>query len=235
MTFRFLISSILFILSPALVGAQVQNAPSRANTINANIQQTPTSRAVSSLTFRIEGGKFWINGNLVQEQNLPKSLLEIDRNLFYQTTVFGIEEITFSLRGRNYLVKDDRVVEFANDKETQPAYEQRKGQEAAQGYYSDIKRESPTLFQSMNREGMLYEQAQRLVWQYQKAKSKDKPAIKDELRSVLGQIFDLNERNRELEIRELEQMIESAKREVSYRKSSKQAIVNNALEELLAQ
>lgn len=233
MRLRFHFTLILFVLTVSLASAQSQNPPSRANSINSNIQQAQTSRAISSLTFRIEGGKFWINGNLIPEQNLPKSLHDIDQNLFYQTSVFGIDEITFSLRGRDYLVKVDRVVELPKEMDPQPVPDQRKEQETVQGYYSDIKRESPTLFQSMNREGMLYEQAQRLIWQYQKAKAKDKPAIKEELRVVLGQIFDLNERNRELEIRELEQMIESAKREVSYRKSSKQSIVNNALEDLL--
>jgi hypothetical protein len=49
----------------------------------------------------------------------------------------------------------------------------------------------------------------------------------------LGQLYDINERNKELEIEELEDMIDAAKKEVQYRKTHKSEIIGRSLENLL--
>ena len=69
--------------------------------------------------------------------------------------------------------------------------------------------------------------------EYSLATGKQRDKIKEEIRLVLGQLYDINERNKELEIEELEDMIEAAKKEVQYRKTHKSDIISNSLDNLL--
>jgi hypothetical protein len=72
-----------------------------------------------------------------------------------------------------------------------------------------------------------------LLMEYSLATGKQRDKIKEEIRLVLGQLYDINERNKELEIEELEDMIDAAKNEVQYRKTHKSEIISNSLDNLL--
>lgn len=214
-----------------------QNANPRSAEVNS-VQRSPY-RVASGLSFRIENGKFWINGNLVPAKELPKSLQEIDKSIFYQAAVTGMDELGFSLGGADYTVRDNKISEVAHPQQRQLTFQPEVSNtssntnRAAEDYYSQIKRESPGLFYSLNYEGALYEQARNLVASYQTAKGKQRDQIRDELRVILSQLFDINEHNRELEIKQLQQMIESAKEEVQYRKANKAEILDNTLDGIL--
>lgn len=189
---------------------------------------------VEQLSLRIEGGKVWVNGNLVPKKELPKGLRELDPNFYYTTAVFGIREISFNLQGKDYLVKADKIVELPprSTKEVNPAANM-DSQAAMEEYYSNLKRETPSLFYSMTREAVLTEQARNLVYQYQFAKGDQLKDIRKQLSGILEQLFEINERNRELEILELQQMIDIARKEVEMRRQNKSLIIDNTMEELL--
>lgn len=227
---------VLFCLLTSLFG-QIQGQAVQ-NSANRSVQNNYSApRASSTLSFRIENGKCWVNGNLMDEKDLPVGLRSIDPSVYYQTAVLGINEIGFQLYGKAYLIRIDKIIELPpvstqQNTNVSRAYPQ---QEAAEEYYGQLKRESPTLFHNIGREGMLYEQCRDLLLRHQKAKGKDQDALREEMRNVLGQLFDINERNRQMEIQELELMIESAKKEVMFRKANKGSIIDNALDELLEQ
>lgn len=223
-----------------LLLASVALAAGNAHTQNPDIRKISTeepgySNNASQLSLRIEGGKVWINGNLMPKKDLPAGLRELDPNFYYQTAAFGIREIAFNLQGKDYLVKADKVVELpARPTAKEKGYD--KGQQAAmEEYYSNLKREAPNLFYSMNREAMLTEQARGLLYQYQFAKDEDAASIRKELRSVLEQLFEINERNRELEILELQEMIDVARKEVQIRRENKSLIIDNTLKGLIGE
>lgn len=188
--------------------------------------------APASISVRIEDGKVWVNGNLVPSKELPASLKEVNPAVFYQAAIFGVKDISFQLMGHEYLVRDGKITEaparprMARDNSLQQ-------QTAAEAYYSNLKREAPGLFYSLSREGALYEECRRLLIDHQLAQGKQKDKIREEIRLVIGQLFDINERNKELEIRQLEQMIEAARKEVELRKANKSLIIDKTLKDLL--
>ena len=201
-----------------------------------NTYQRSPVRVASALNLRIEDGKFWINGNLIPSKDLPGSLQGIDKAIFYQAAVMGMDELAFSLGGSDYTVRENKITEISRQPDNQLTVlseQSNSTNRAREDYYSQIKREAPGLFYSLNYEGALYEEARGLVASYQKAKGKQRDEIRENLRTVLSQLFDINEHNRELEILQLQQMIESAKEEVQYRKANKAVILDNTLDQVL--
>lgn len=189
----------------------------------------------SQLNLRIEEGKVWVNGNLLSKKNLPKSLRQIDERIFYQSVVFGLGEIAFSIQGREYLVKDNKVIELpSRSAVTANSTSMGKSQQAAmEDYYSNMKKEAPALFYSLAREAALAEQCRNLLIEFQTAPPREQKQIRKDLRTILDQLFDINEHNQQMEIKELQQMIDAAEQEVQLRKENKDAIIENTLEDLL--
>lgn len=211
---------------------EAQNAEPRQISNDRQVYQSN----VEQLSLRIESGKVWVNGNLVPKKDLPEGLRTLDPNFYYTTAVFGIREISFNLQGKDYLVKADKVVELPpRPTSKNKVYAQETSQAAMEEYYSNLKRESPSLFYSMNREAVLTEQARNLIYQYQFAKGESLKSIRSDLRDVLEQLFEINERNRELEILQLQQMIDVARKEVEMRKENKSLIIDNTLKELIGE
>jgi hypothetical protein len=201
--------------------------------------QSPRERQVSyddisnrkdHTTLRIDAGKVWIDGKTIPTDKLPASLQDIDPSIYYESTVGGVTEYTFNLGDHFYLVQNGALTEIDAEAVEPVGYDSKTATEA---YYSQLKRESPGLFYGLSREGVLLEQVRTLLIDYSRARSKDKPTIKEEIRLVLGQLYDINERNKELEIAELEDMIEAAKKEVQYRKEHKGEIIDQSLDNLL--
>lgn len=198
----------------------------------ANERTVAYVQAPSATSLRIDQGKVWLNGKQLPAAELPPSLQKLDKAIYYEAKVSGVSEFTFNIGEQQYLVQADKIseVQVAEGDLSPYAYDSKQATEA---YYSQLKRESPNLFYGLSREGVLLEQVRQLLHDYERAKSKDKPGIRTELRKVLSQLYDINERNKELEIAELEAMIEAAKQEVEYRKAHKAEIIERSLEELL--
>lgn len=228
---RLLTISLALLLSAGTLLAQRQQ---KVRNISSQEQNYETVAQPTQLSLRIENGKVWVNGNLIPKEQLPATLQNLHPNVFYQAAVFGVEDITFTLGAHEYLVRDGKVMEM--DGRTPEKETKGEGNLAAkEAYYSQLKKEAPNLFYSLSREGALYEECRRLLLEYQMAQGKQKDKIREEIRLVLGQLFDINERNRELELQQLEQMIDAAKKEIEYRKRNKSQIIGNTLKDLLGE
>lgn len=185
----------------------------------------------STIKFKIDQGKVSINGKAIPPAELPSSLQRVSPDIYYETTVAGVNAFTFNLGDRNYLVQNGKLSEVAGEGQgNELAYDRKTATEA---YYSQLKRESPNLFYGLSREGVLLEQIRSLLLEYSVAQGKQREKIREEIRLVLGQLYDINQRNKELELQELEDMIKAAKDEVQYRKLHKSEIIDNSLNQLL--
>lgn len=217
---------ILMLLLPLGTAAWGQSANNYAEKVSA-----PAAKQRTSTTLRIDQGRVWVNGKLIPTENLPQSLKIIDPYIYYESTIAGVSEFTFNLGDHYYLMQDGKLSEIQVSEDAQIAgYDSKTATEA---YYSQLKRESPGLFYGLSREGALLEQVRTLLMDYSMAKGQQREKIREEIRLVLGQLYDINERNKELEIQELEDMIEAAKKEVQYRKAHKSDIIQNSLDNLL--
>jgi hypothetical protein len=204
--------------------AHAQSGYSQVNQLEGNKQ--------GATTFRIDRGKVWIDDKPAKSDELPASLKKIDPSIYYEANISGLDAFSFSLNGHTYWVSKGKITEVdTRQMESDQANSERL---AAEAYYSQLKKESPNLFYGLSREGMLLEKIRSLLLDYSGTKNNKRRAeIKEELRGVLAQLFDLNERNQELEIQELEEMLESAKEELKFRKTNKSKIIDKSLEDLL--
>ncbi len=183
------------------------------------------------IRLRVDQGRVFLNDRALTNAELPTSLQNISQDIYYETNVAGVNEFTFNLGNRYYLVQNGKLTEIATEGQGNDSrYDSKTATEA---YYSQLKREAPGLFYGLSREGALLEQVRALLIDYSVAQGKQRDKIKEEIRLVLGQLYDINERNKELEIEELEDMIKAAKAEVQYRKAHKSDIIDNSLENLL--
>lgn len=189
------------------------------------------SSSNKAIRLRIDQGKVFLNERNLPSSELPVSLQSISPEIYYETNVAGVSEFTFNLGNRYYLVQNGKLTEVAAEGQSNESSYNSKS--ATEAYYSQLKRESPGLFYGLSREGALLEQVRSLLYDYSVAQGKQREKIKEEIRLVLGQLYDLNERNKELEIEELEDMIKAAKAEVQYRKIHKSDIIDNSLNNLL--
>lgn len=221
----FILLSILF-ANLYLQGQQLnsQNASIKGN--NSSIGQS------NSASIKIDRAKVWVNGKQVSEKSLPESLRSLDPSIYYEASVIGIEELTFNLNEKVFLLKNGMLTEISNGISNQSS-QASMDKAAAENYYSQLKRESPGLFYGLSREGVLLERIRSLLLDYSTANGKQRDKIKTEIRMVLSQLFDINERNKAMEIEELEEMIKVAKEELEYRKSHKSDIIDQSLENLL--
>lgn len=74
-----------------------------------------------------------------------------------------------------------------------------------------------------------------LAIEYQKASSTEKEKIKKELEKNLEYLFDLKEKQRESEVKMLEEEIDKLKEKIASRKNNKSTIIRRRIEELLGQ
>jgi hypothetical protein len=188
---------------------------------------TPT--AMQSL--RIEQGKVWVNGNLTQKSELPARLQEINGEYRFQASMYGVSELQFSFMGGDYLLKNGKIVELPAP-QSQQALSAEANTLTKQDYYSNLKQESPTLFLQINREALLTEKYMGLLMDYETAPRELRAGIEEEIRLVLGELFDLSLANMELELRELEQEVEIIRDNIASRKANRSRIISDKLEEV---
>lgn len=222
--------NIVFIL--LLLSVTAFTVKAQVDKYNTSLSKADNSSRTLTTSLKIYRSQIWVNGNLVPEKELPKSLRSLDPSIFYEASVIGMEELAFNLGEKVFLIRDGKLMEPTpnNASETNQASIDKSAQES---YYSQLKRESPGLFYGISREGVLLERVRTLLMEYAVAKDKQREKIKAEIRLVLGQLFEITERNKAMEIKELEEMIKVAKQELEYRKAHKSEIINNSLDNLI--
>ena len=222
--------NILFIL--LLLSVTTFTAQAQSDAYNTSVRKVEASSQSQITSLKIDRSQIWVNGKLIPEKELPKALRSLDPSIFYEAAVMGMEELAFNLDEKIFVVKDGKLIE-AKPSQNSANKQASIDKSAQESYYSQLKRESPGLFYGISREGVLLERVRTLLIEYASAKERQRPKIKSEIRLVLGQLFEINERNKALEIKELEEMIKMAKDELEYRKANKSKIINNSLENLL--
>lgn len=207
-------------------GKQIRSL-SREKVMEANA----TPNAMQSL--RIEQGKVWINGNLAQSSELPEKLQNVNGDFRFQASMYGVNELQFSFMGSDYLLKNGRIVELP-DQMAQPTLTYDANTLTKQDYYNNLKQESPNLFLQINREALLTEKYMTLLMDYESAPKNLRPAIEEEIRLVLGELFDISIANMEMELRELEQEVDIIRDNIASRKANRSKIITDKLEEVTA-
>ncbi|KAA3659005.1 MAG: hypothetical protein DWQ10_09875 [Calditrichaeota bacterium] len=79
----------------------------------------------------------------------------------------------------------------------------------------------------------LQHKTQILAYRYRKAEDSEKPEIKKQLHTQLSQLFDLRERDRELEIQQLEKRLDALRKQLEKRKPNKDKIIEKRLDHML--
>ena len=75
-------------------------------------------------------------------------------------------------------------------------------------------------------------ESKELSMKFNKASDADKKAIKDKLKTVLSELFDLKSKGQELRVKRMEGEIGSLKKKLESRKANKGKIVDQRLEQL---
>lgn len=100
---------------------------------------------------------------------------------------------------------------------------------------SEMQKRDPAAYQDMVNEIRLEGSARRIGESYRNASADKKAALKDQLRQVLGQLFDAREANRKHQIDRLEKDLASMKATLGQRAKNKAAIVNRRLDDMLSE
>jgi len=101
---------------------------------------------------------------------------------------------------------------------------------------SELKERDPERYEYKKKQQALERQSRQLVKKYRIGKDeKAKAKIKKELSSVLSQLFDLREKDREEEIKHLTEKLDHLKSVLAERKKKKQEIVERRVQEMLGE
>lgn len=99
-----------------------------------------------------------------------------------------------------------------------------------------LKEKNPERFQQLQRKKDLQEKTRQLVEQYRATKdSQEKKNLKNQLRTVLNDLFDLRELDRQDEIKTLTRKLDELKAVMKKRRKNKPDIVERHLKELLGE
>ncbi len=80
---------------------------------------------------------------------------------------------------------------------------------------------------------VLEHKSQMIVFRYRKAEEEQKEGLKEQLRTVLNQLFDLREIDREMQVQRLEKKLQELRASLKNRKPNKNRIIEKRLEKLL--
>jgi hypothetical protein len=188
----------------------------------------------SMQSLRIEDGKVWINGNLAQKSELPERLQNVSRDFTFQTAMYGVSEVEFNLLGGDFLLKNGKLIELPPPAQSSNAglVQTNANTLTKQDYYTNLKNESPSLFMQINREAYLTEKYMSLLLDYQTAPPERQPGIEEEIRVVLGELFDISLANMEMELRELEEEVNFIRQSIDERRANRSRIIEAKLEEV---
>lgn len=188
---------------------------------------------VSFQSLRIEESKVWINGNMIPNSELPEGLRSISPSYKLQLSFQGGSEIEVNLFGEDYLIRQGKIALIPHKVVVNtPPQTERLNNSAKSEYFSNVKEQAPVLFQRMNQEASLYEECMRMVISYEIADEDERQILREKLRLNLGEQFDMNLSNMELEVLQLEKEIQAIKADIEYRRKNKTTIIENRLNQL---
>ena len=171
----------------------------------------------------------WINGNLLQDEDVPESLK--NPNMSVQITLFGSDEFGFSMFGRDYLLKHGKILEMQAP--VRSASDFTPANLSKDDYFSTMRSETPDLFSSWRREAELQELCTRLTLDYSVASDPEKAILQPRLKLALEELFDIIVQNQLQEIYQVESEIATLKKEISFREKNKDLVIKNQMEKLL--
>jgi hypothetical protein len=97
-----------------------------------------------------------------------------------------------------------------------------------------LKQTDPDQYQSRLDEIKMDQESNRLGEEYRKTGSQEeKDRIRGNLKTVLNQLFDVREKNKQAEVKHLEEQLAKLKSTMADRKKNKEQIVQNRLEDLI--
>lgn len=100
----------------------------------------------------------------------------------------------------------------------------------------ELKERDPERYEQKKKEHSLERRSRQLAEKFRESKNeKEKVKIKDDLSVVLSKLFDLREKDREIEIKHLNQKLEHLKSVLAERKKKKKEIVDRRLQELIGE
>lgn len=220
----------LFLCLSVLLGANT--LWSQARTISGNQEQSSSNYySMRMQNLRISDGKVWVNGNLLQENELPQALKKLDPDYHLQASFVGNMDFSFVYDRQEYVVRKGRIMEIPSPKMTMRGGGAPEVQSKEQ-YYQAMKEEAPSLFHNLLREAALKEEINILFLDYELARGELRNKIKEEIRGKLSEFFDLQIANMSLQIRQLEKEIEDARQDMMYRQENKSIIIDNHLKQV---
>jgi len=193
-------------------------------------KENPASDKISApvlQTLRLDHGKVWINGNLIQHQDLPASLRGRITNRDIYASFNGISSVELVFEGKNYLVKPGRICDISK------IYESSSSGDSDDKYMERLSKAAPETFQALTREAELNKKCLNLSREYFKvAEPRRKAELKSELRLTLEQLFDLNVENQTKELAFMEQQINIRKEELKLKQAARNKYIARNLTEL---
>lgn len=177
-------------------------------------------------TLRFDQGKVWINGNLIQQHQVPSGLQgRISESDLY-ASFSGVNSVELVFEGKSYLVKPGRITDIST------LQMQKTGSDSDAKYMERLSKSSPETFKGLALEADLNRKTQTLTRTFlQTADPRLRADLRQDLRAHLEKLFDLSIENQRKELEFLEKQIELRKEELRLKEAARQQhIARNLLE-----
>lgn len=221
------------LLLVAILGhGQISNGNNIRTLSTENPTESQHGSGATPQSVRIENSKIWVNGNLLVRNDLPNSLQNIDPEFKMQMTTTSRSDFRLLLFGKQYLLRNGRLMEVPSEANYSASTNNESSYQGKEDLFSSLKNEEPDHFYNLKKEAVMYERCMQLVLEYQMAEAKVKDKIREEIRLLLGEQFDMSIRNMEKEVETLDQELQEAKTMIDHRKKNKSAIIDKRLQEL---
>lgn len=211
---------------------QISNGKNIRTLSTENPTESQPGVGTTPQSVRIENSKVWVNGNLLVRNDLPNSLQNIDPEFKMQMTTTSRSDFRLLLFGKQYLLRNGRLMEVPSEGGYATPSNNESSYQGKEDLFSSLKNEEPDHFYNLKKEAVMYERCMQLVLEYQMAEAKVKDKIREEIRLLLGEQFDMSIRNMEKEVETLDQELQEAKTMIDHRKKNKTAIIDKRLQEL---
>jgi hypothetical protein len=190
-------------------------------------QREPTRVVAPVLqTLRFDQGKVWINGNLLQNQQVPNGLQDRIGESDLYASFSGVSSVELVFEGRSYLVRPGRITDIS------ALQTQKSGSDSDTRYMDRLSKSSPETFKGLTLEAELNRKTQTLTRTFlQTTDPRLRADLRQDLRAHLEKLFDLSIENQRKELEFLEKQIELRKEELRLKEAARQQhIARNLLE-----
>jgi hypothetical protein len=189
--------------------SKLQDAELRVNTVSHSI--------------KIENQSFWLDGKLIPPSALPLSLQNLPVGYSVSLRISGVDQFKFCVLNNLYMYANKKITEI------QPYVTPNKEQ-ILTGYYQDLKKQDPETFEKLTQEALLEKKSQELAIAYNSTPDKQqKDEIEQELRNILGELFELKIKNTEREILRLQGSVDELRKKLSERRKNRDAIIQKRM------